>query len=80
MKDESGVVVLAAIFVGLFALLAGLVGGTIFGAKAVLKNNVPAIGTSALDKSGQDLSINMIDQMSRDLKRCQDRVTACTGT
>ena len=35
--NRSGVI--GIIFVGLFALLAGLIGGTIFGAKAVIKAN-----------------------------------------
>lgn len=36
MKNQSGVVILAVIFIGMFSLLAGLVGGAFMGAKAAV--------------------------------------------
>lgn len=39
MKNKSGVVaIIGVVFIGLFALLSGLVTGTLFGPKAVAKH------------------------------------------
>lgn len=49
--NRSGFVgVLAAVFIGLFSVLAGLVGGAIFGAKAVIKAN-PTLSLGCSDSS-----------------------------